>query len=76
MMDFSLKSNQKYLDEQNKHYHKTRTILKYRIYGKEGVTNREFNQLVTWGVINKRKKNAIEILNARPKTPTTNRGLQ
>jgi hypothetical protein len=31
-----------------------RTILKYRLYGRDGVTNREFNRLVEWGVIQKK----------------------
>ena len=50
-LDFSAIRSESYLKEEQAKFQKQRTIMRYRLYGKEGVSDREYNKLIEWRIV-------------------------
>jgi len=53
-MDKSILNSETHTQSLAEHDNKTRTILKYRMYGRDGINELELQKLVAWGIITKR----------------------
>ena len=53
-LDFSQIRSEAWLASELARDQKVRITMKYRIYGREGVTDHEFNKLVEWGIVKRR----------------------
>jgi hypothetical protein len=50
-LDFSAIRSESYLKEEQAKFQRQRIIMKYRLYGRDGVTEREYNKLIEWRVV-------------------------
>lgn len=50
-LDFCEVRSDDYIKKEMIQFQKQRTIIKYRLYGKEGISEREFQKLKEWGVV-------------------------
>ena len=56
ILDFSEIRSEKYQHELQQKYQQQRMILKYRLFGKPGISEREFELLVKMGIIKRKSK--------------------
>lgn len=50
-LDFSAIRSESYLKEEQVKFQRQRIIMKYRLYGRDGVTEREHDKLIEWRVV-------------------------
>ena len=50
-LDQSEYQSEEHKKDQNEKFSQVRTIMKYRLFGREGITEREFEKLVDWKYI-------------------------
>ena len=52
-LDFSLIRSEEYMAHQQNLNFRERTIMKYRLYGKDALTEHEWKKIIQWGVAQK-----------------------
>ena len=57
-MDTSKMMSEEYVQKGQEADSKTKIILKYRMYGRDGINQHELEKLVKWGIITKRNPHA------------------
>lgn len=55
-LETSVIQSEEHVQAENDEFQKQRMILRYRLYGRDGVTKREFNKLVRLGIIKERSR--------------------
>lgn len=54
-LDFSQIRSEKYVTEEEEKAHRLKTIFKYRLYGKDGISEIDKQNLVNWGILKIKK---------------------
>ena len=54
MMEFSQIRSEDYVEEEKARNFKERTIMKYRLYGRDSLTNHEWDKIIHWGIAPKK----------------------